>query len=173
MDSHNSNGVECCAMAKKKGSMGAAVAGGQGLVITNLSNLDAYTELTGEEYGWELAQNLSDAIQMNPGPVVVVDSFAPLDGSPASAPRAWLVSRLIEFQDAISWIQYNEESEDPYDEMTQELLHTLNTLGVKRVTLGGIWYGTDEEGECDDPVIEALALFYPIEVLDTIVGCGV
>ncbi len=160
-------------MAKKKGSLGAAATGEQGLVITNLSNLDAYTELAGEDAGWELAQNISDAIQTNEGPVIVVDSFAPLDDTPSSAPRAWLVARLIEFQEAISWIQYNEEAEDPYDEMMRELLDTLNTLGVKRVTLGGIWYGTDEEGECDDPVIEALALFYPIEVLDTIVGCGV
>lgn len=154
-------------------NLGGAPTGREALVITNLSNLDAYTKLAGEAWGWDLAQNLSDAMRSTEGPIVVADWYAPLEGAPESAPRAWLMGQLAEFRDAISWLQYPEDVEDPYDEMLQELLHTLNDLGIDRVILGGIWYGTDEEGGCDDPVIEAVGLYYQVEVRDALVGCGV
>ncbi len=160
--------------AKVAGStLGASEKGDQALVVTNLSLLDTFTEMTGEEWGWVLAKNLEEAIRTNPGPAVIVDSFAPLDGTLRSAPRAWLVAQLTKNEEGVSWIQYDEGSADPYGDMLEELIHALTILNVSRVVLGGIWYGTDEEGGCVDPVIDTIALYYPVEVKDTLIGCGV
>lgn len=137
------------------------------LVIVHLSSLDAYAQYAGLKKTNDLAKRLEEAILSWDGPVYVIDqrwSFGEFSG-----PR-WNLVMNVQLKRDINWIHFNDNTED-WNLFVRQLRTRLIRDGVKKVTLGGVWYDPEKEGGCVTDVSRIFKKHLQVKVDENLVGC--